>query len=145
MKKKINDLGDQEKIATLDMLYTAASSVSGRDAIKLFLRDLLTPSERIMLGRRIWIARLLISGETPAEVGRRLKVGPGTVYRVQKWLRDQFPGFEKAIKGLEKEMDRRAVRREASADPVSFAALKRKYPLHFLFFPNPKPEKQYRD
>lgn len=145
MKKKIEDLTKQERITTLDLLYTAAASVKGREAMKLFLRDLLTTSERVMLGRRIWIARLLLAGEGSAEIGRKLKVGSNTVWRVGKWLEDQFPGYEQALQGLEKEMDTRALKREASVEPFSFAALKRKYPLHFLLFPSPKPKKQYRD
>lgn len=145
MKKKMSDLGETERIKTLDMLYTAASVVKGRDAVKRFLRDLLTPSERIMLGRRIWIARLLLSGMNETEIRQRLGVSRTTVYRVSKWLEDQFPGYEDAIAGLEKEMDRRAIKREAGAEPFSYAALKSKYPLHFLLFPNPKPKKEYRD
>ncbi|MCA9362541.1 hypothetical protein KC906_04150 [Candidatus Kaiserbacteria bacterium] len=79
MKKKIDQLSEQEQIETLDILYTAASAVKGREATKAFLRDLLTPSERIMLGRRIWIARLLLQGYTQAEIGEKLQVGPNTV------------------------------------------------------------------
>src|SRR3989344_7729843 len=97
MKRKINDLSEKDKIQTLDLLYTAASSVHGRDAMKLFLRDLLTTSERVMLGRRVWIARLLLSGHSQVEIGKRLHVGPNTIWRVQKWLEDQFPGYEQAI------------------------------------------------
>lgn len=145
MKRKLSELTKEEMMRTLDMLYTAAASVKGRDAMKLFLRDLLTPSERIMLGRRIWIARLILQGTSSSEIERKLRVGQNTVARVERWLNDQFPGYEKALALLEKEMDRRAVRRESFADPFSFAALKRKYPLHFLLFPNPKPKKQYRD
>lgn len=145
MKRKIQELTDTERIKTLDLLYTAASSVKGRQAMKTFLKDLLTTSERVMLGRRIWIARLLLQGETPAEIGRKLKVGVNTVARVSRWLNDQFPGYENAIAEVEKEADRRAILREARADPFSFAALKRKYPLHFLLFPNPKPKRQYRN
>lgn len=145
MKKKVKDLTEQEQITTLDMLYTAAASAKDREAMKLFLRDLLTPSERVMLGRRIWIARLLISGETHVAIARKLLVGLTTIARIDKWLHDQFPGYEKVIEGLEKEMDKRAIKREASTDPFSFAALKRKYPLHFLLFPSPKPKKQYRN
>ncbi len=145
MKRKISELTEKERIKTLDLLYTAAASARGRDAMKSFLKDLLTTSERIMLGRRIWIARLLIQGMQITEIERTLKVGPNTVRRVEGWLEDQFPGYEKVLAEVEKEMDRRAVRRESFADPFSFAALKRKYPLHFLLFPNPKPKKQYRD
>jgi uncharacterized protein YerC len=136
MKKKVSELTAQERMETLDMLYTAAGSVRGRQATKEFLKDLLTPSERIMLGRRIWIARLLLSGESQAEIGRRLSVGPNTIWRVEKWLSDQMPGYENAIAGLEKEMITREEKRDNYAEPFSFKALKNKYPLHFLLFPS---------
>ena len=144
MKKRPRDLTREEKIRTLDMLYTAASGVKGRDAMKLFLRDLLTESERIMLGRRIWIARLLLQGKNYDEIARELQVGYGTIYRIEHWLRDQFTGYEMALKNLEKEMNKRAIRAEIKDNPFSYAAMKRKYPLHFLFFPEPKPKKKYR-
>ncbi|TAJ14912.1 hypothetical protein EPO56_01565 [Patescibacteria group bacterium] len=145
MKRKLGDLKKEEFIRTLDMLYTAAGAVKGRDAMKLFLRDLLTPSERIMLGRRIWIARLLLAGTERRNIMKKLKVGPNTIEKVARWLHDQFPGYEEALKGLEREMDNRALKREVTTDPFSFAAMKRRYPLHFLLFPTPKPKKKYRD
>ncbi len=133
MKRKIKDLSERERITTLDALYTAAGSLKGRAAMKLFLRDLLTESERIMLGRRILIARLLLLGTSRRDIGRRLGVGLDTVHRVEGWLRDQFPGYENAVRGLEKELDHRKKWR-SPAEPGSFTALKRKYPLYFLFF-----------
>jgi len=144
MKKKPQQLSKQEKIRTLDMLYTSFASIKGREDMKLLLRDLLTESERIMLGRRIWIARLLVQGEKYDDIAKKLKVGYTTVYKVERWLNDQFPGYEKAIKNLEKEFDERAIKREMADNPFSYAALKRKYPLHFLFFPEPKPKKKYK-
>ncbi len=145
MKRRRADLSDTEFIKTLDYLYTAAGAVRGRANVKTFLRDLLTPSERIMLGRRIWIARLLLAGHSQREIGARLKVGPKTVSSVKRWLHDQFQGYEGAIEGLEKEPDKRALQRERAAEPFSFAALKKKYPLHFLLFPTPRPKKKYTD
>ena len=70
MKVKLKDLGEKERITLLDSLYTAAGSVKGKGAMKLFLRDLLTESERVMLGRRVIIARLLIGGESSRGVAR---------------------------------------------------------------------------
>ena len=144
MKRKKDDLTEKEIMRTLDALYTAASTIKGRAAMKLFLRDLLTQSERLMLGRRILIARLLLSGATYDAIRSRLGVGYATIGRVHRWLRDEFPGYEEAIKGLEKEMDKRAVRAEIKDNPFSYAALKRKYALHFLLFPEPKPKHTYR-
>lgn len=134
MKRKIDDLSEQEKMETLDALYTAAGSISGRDATKAFLKELLTPSERIMLGRRIQIARMLLSGYSQATIGEALKVGPNTIWRVEKWLNGQMPGYKNAIKGLEKEMKKRNEKREIAQNPFGFTALKKKYPMHFLLF-----------
>ena len=136
MKVRIEKLSEIEIIQTLDTLYTAASAVQGRLAVKLFLRDLLTQSERIMLGRRIIIARKLIQGESYSSIVTSLGVGPDTIYRVQKWLNDQMPGYEQAITGLEKEFNRRQEKKLYAQSALY--RLKKKYPLHFLLFPTPK-------
>ena len=139
MRVRPHTLDEQTKIQTLDALYTAASALRGREAVKLFLRDLLTPSERIMLGRRILIAQRLLAGDSIRLISDDMKVGCDTVYRVQRWLHDQLPGYEQAIKEMEKEF---AGRRQRSEDKKLYASsalyrLKKKYPLHFLLVPGP--------
>ncbi len=136
MKKKMLELGEQERIKTLDALYTATSAVRGRAAMKLFLRDLLTESERVMLGRRILIARLLLSGATYDDIYARLGAGHGTIRGVRRWLADQMPGYEQAIAGMEAELDKREFKRKYAKSALF--RLKRKYPLHFLLFPDPR-------
>ena len=140
MKRKISELSKEEMIATLDALYTAASAIKGRDAMKLFLRDLLTPIERIMLGRRIIIARMLIAYVSYDEIGEQMQVGRATIGRVHRWLNDQFPGFENAIKEMEREFGARSKKRDEKYLYATSALfrLKKKYPLHFLLFPTPK-------
>lgn len=135
MKKKMSDLGEQERIKTLDALYTAAGAVRGRAAMKEFLRDLLTESERVMLGRRIIIARLLLQDETRDAIRERTGAGLATIDRVQRWLRDEMPGYENAIKAMEEELGRRDFKRKFSKSLLF--RLKRRYPLHFLLFPEP--------
>ena len=136
MKKKMSELSEQERIRTLDALYTAAASVRGRSAMKLFLRDLLTESERVMMGRRILIARLLLGGETRDAVRARTGAGYATIERVQRWLRDQLPGYEQAILTMEEELAKRDFKRKYATSMLF--RLKRRYPLHFLLFPEPK-------
>ncbi len=136
MKVKIKELSDTQRIETLDALYTAAGTVRGRDAMKVFLRDLLTPSERIMLGRRIIIARKLISRITYDDIAADMKVGHDTIHKVHRWLYDQFPGYEKAVAGMEKEFKKRETKRLYATSAI--ARLKLKYPGHFLLFPFPK-------
>jgi len=136
MKVKAKQLSDKQRIETLDTLYTAAGTVRGRNAMKLFLRDLLTESERIMLGRRIIIARKLIAGNTHREIETCMGVGKDTVWRIQRWLYDQLPGYEHAVAELEKELEKRKFKIQYAKSALF--RLKKKYPAHFLFFPNPK-------
>ncbi|MBI5645228.1 hypothetical protein HY970_03975 [Candidatus Kaiserbacteria bacterium] len=142
MKVRAKELSKQDRIEVLDALYTAAASIKGREAMKMFLRDLLTESERIMLGRRILIARMLIAGCTHRYIASGLHVGLDTVSKVHHWLDDQLPGYETAIDGMTKEFDKRyweskAGQRELYATNTLYR-LKKKYPLHFLLFPWPK-------
>ncbi len=136
MKVKAKQLPDKQRIEVLDTLYTAAGTVRGRSAMKLFLRDLLTESERIMLGRRIIIARKLIAGESHRDIEAQMGVGRDTIGRVQRWLWDQLPGYEQAVAELEKELEKRAFKKQY-AESALFR-LKKKYPAHFLLFPFPK-------
>ncbi|MGC9602191.1 MAG: Trp family transcriptional regulator [Minisyncoccia bacterium] len=139
MKVRTKELEESVRIKVLDALYTATSAIQGRAALKLFLRDLLTESERIMLGRRILIAQQLLQGERPTAIASNLKVGYDNIYRVQRWLSDQLPGYEQAIKEMEKELKKR---RDHYEDRRLYATnmlyrLKKKYPGHFLLFPTP--------
>lgn len=128
------------RMVTLDTLYTAAGTVRGRESMKQFLRDLLTESERIMLGRRIMIARHLLAQRSHRDIAHEMKVGHDTIQRVERWLKDQFPGYEQVVENLEKELNSRE---KKYRDKYLYATntlyrLKKKYPLHFLLFPMPK-------
>jgi uncharacterized protein YerC len=138
MKKRKADLSEKEVMRTLDALYTAAGSLWGRAAMKLFLRDMLTESERLMCGRRILIARQLLAGRTYDEIQKSMGTAVRTISKVQRWLNDEFPGYEEAVRGLERAQERRASRAEANR---LWRSLKRKYPLHFLLFPFPRSSK----
>ncbi len=136
-KVRLDALSNNDRVQYLDALYTAASSVQGRADIKEFLRDLLTPSERIMLGRRIHIARMLIVGTDYDRIQGGLHVGRDTIARVHRWLLDSIPGYERAIRGLEENYAQRKTIRSIDRTSLMFK-LKKKYPLHFLFFRYPK-------
>ncbi len=152
MKRRAKELTDEQRIKTLDALYTAAGTVKGRAAMKIFLRDLLTESERIMLGRRILIARELLAQKSYPNISAEMGSGFDTIARVERWLHDQFPGYEDAIRGMEKEFAARKPRplkNEKKKHPSetfnkrlyatsAIYRLKKKYPLHFLLFPWPK-------
>src|SRR3989338_6644758 len=132
MKVRAKELSKEDRIEVLDALYTAASAVKGRADMKLFLRDLLTESERIMLGRRILIARMLLEGCPHRYIEAGLHVGRDTVGRVHRWLDDSFPGYENAIAGMREEFDKRYWKSKAGQKKLyaksALFRLKKKYP-----------------
>ena len=134
MKVRPRKISNQDRIKYLDILYTAIGSLKSREEIKQFLRDLLTESERLMIGRRIVIAQKLLQDHSYNQIMKEMKVGPDTIMRVHRWLEDENDGYEKVIKNLEKVLEARQSKRKEFYDPYSFKGLKQKYPLHFLLF-----------
>ena len=124
----------EDKIKYLDALYTAIASLKSRDEVKSFLRDLLTESERIMIGRRILVAQKLLQEQSYIQIKQELGVGMDTIMRVQRWLEDENYGYEDTIKKLEKVLESRQKKIDKYHDPYSFEGLKRRYPMHFLLF-----------
>jgi TrpR-related protein YerC/YecD len=134
MKIKPRKTSNQDRIKYLDTLYTALSSLKSREEIKGFLKDLLTESEKIMLGRRILIAQMLLQDAGYDEIIKQLHVGADTIMRIHRWLEDERDGYEKAVLNLEKEFNKRISKKESQAEPCSFTWLRKKYPMHFLLF-----------
>lgn len=135
MKVKPRKIQNTDRMRYLDVLYTAMSGLKSREEIKNFLRDLLTESERVMVGRRIIVAQMLLEEKSYDGIVRELKVGKDTIMRVHRWLEDETEGYEKAIRQLEKILTARKEKRDkAYIDPFSFQGLKKRYPLHFFLF-----------
>jgi len=133
MKVKPRKVQKEDKIKYLDALYTSVSLIKGREEVKNFLRDLLTESERIMLGRRIIIAQKLLKEESYEQIAGDLRVGTDTINRVHRWLADETNGYEQVVKKLEKELNTRQAKAESKyIDPFSFKGLRKRYPLHFF-------------
>ena len=135
MKRKPEELDAKARKRCRDLLVAMANDAADHNVLEDFFTGLLTPSEQIMLGRRIWIARLLLGRKTYQEIGAELQVGPNTIHRTELWLQGLLPDYEAVLVQAETARLQSQKRRAAQYDPFSFAALKRKYPLHFLFFP----------
>lgn len=122
----------KERNKVLNEFYSLVSSLRTRGQIINFFKDLLTPSEAVMLARRIQIAKMLLRGDNYEEIKRKLKVGADTIIRVQRWLKGGFGGY---IKSLEKVIKREEAREEVKAmrdaDPHSIEGLAYRYPLYF--------------
>jgi uncharacterized protein YerC len=138
MKRKPSDLSPEDQAFTRKILFEAANTAKDAQQMKKFLEGLLTPSEQIMLGRRIWISRMILENKRYDEICERLHVGNSTIAGVELWLRGLLPDYGKHI---DRELKRTTLERRkqiARDNPFGLTALKTKYPLHFLLFPWPK-------
>lgn len=93
-----------------------------REGIELLLA-LLAYSERIMLARRIQIAKLLIQGKALHEIAKNLRVGETTVRSMDRWLATTFHDYRKILPTVIKEH-----KKHSSRDHL----LRTHHPLHFL-------------
>ena len=133
--RKLRAEDKKKYMKALDALYTVVAELTDREQVKRFLKDLLTESERLMVGRRILIAQKLLRDmpyqQIAAEMGG---VGMDTIMRVHRWLLDEEIGMEKIISKLENSLAvRKSLRSEGMTDPFSLAGIKKRYPGHYLF------------
>jgi len=120
----------KEKEKILNEFYFLVGSLKNREQVTNFFKDILTPSEIIMLARRIQIARLLLEGNNYMQISRKLKSGVDTITKVQKWLKE---GFGNYVKSLEK-ITKREKQGIKETDTDSLQGLANRYPLYFGLF-----------
>lgn len=64
---------------------------------KDFIEDILSPTERIMLIKRLAIAVLLTKGKTYDYIDHTLKVSRATIMNVSLWLKHGKGGYRKVV------------------------------------------------
>lgn len=65
-----------------------------------FIDILLTRTEKLMIGKRIAIALMLIKGHTPLEIDEKLKVALPTIYTVKTWLEEKGTEYQALLKKI---------------------------------------------
>lgn len=79
-------LSKRDRKLITEELVAVIGAAPDKKALDQLLHNLLTPSEIIMIGRRILIAEALLEGKTYREIHDKLKLGMSTVLLVEKWL-----------------------------------------------------------
>jgi len=79
-----------------DMFLSVLSSLSG-PVTNSFIEDLLSPTEQIMLGKRLAIAYMLKKGYGQRTIGNTLKVSLATISKISSTLKRGNNGFEAVI------------------------------------------------
>lgn len=93
--KQINHLAER--------IVSAALYIRDRKGLMLFFDDLLTTTEKAMLGKRMLIAVFLEHGYSYAEISNILKVSAATIGTISERLQKGGDGFRLALRKLERE------------------------------------------
>lgn len=130
MKIKTKNIRNDIRLKCLDALYTALDFAKENRGVKSFISDVLTESEKIMIGRRILIARELLIGRSYRDIVMEMGVGLDTVYKVRKWLGGRHKGIERFVENIRRSVKNVSKNRSGFLDyyPTSgLAEIKRRY------------------
>jgi len=84
-----HNLSKKTKRELLKDFYDFVSTLD-REETEDFFHNFLTSSEKIILARRLRIAKMLLQGYSQSQVRKKLKVGVSTVQFVQNWIKDEL-------------------------------------------------------
>ena len=128
-RRKVCEVAQNDRHEMLDEFFEIIAKLKNKDQVSKFFKDLLTPSEALMLTRRVAIAKLLLGGLNFREIQKELKVGVNTVNSVNRWLYAGFGGYMQELKDCKtkKEFQNKIPKTE-------WEKIKKKYPAHFFIF-----------
>ena len=78
----------------------ALVDIKSEREMERYIFDLLTPTEQIMLAKRLAIAALLIEGASYRGIAEQIKVSTATVGKVNLWLQTAGDGYRLAIEKI---------------------------------------------
>jgi TrpR-related protein YerC/YecD len=129
MKKRFHEVDPKERRKMLNDFCGMITRIKNNKDAEKFLRDLLTPSEIIMIMHRIEIAKMLLAGFPYEDIRKKLKVGHGTIGAVNRWLYSGFGGYMDQLRKAESKAQRKKV-----IPATEWQMMKKKYPAHFYIF-----------
>jgi TrpR-related protein YerC/YecD len=136
-KVKSNSFDPKEKYKIIGEFFEIISGLKSKKEIIDFFVGLLTPSEAIMMARRIQVAKMVIEGNGYDEIMKKMKVSSQTITKTEHWLHGK--GEEYAIwitshfKELNKALDNESKKRKGVSNYIYSSSVLDKYPNYRLW------------
>ncbi len=93
-----------------DLLIGSFSKAKRKDELLQFISDLLTPTERVMVSKRLAIAFLLLRKDYDyRQIAKILKVSTGTIARVNMVLNTQGKGYRDILNKIRRDENIKAI------------------------------------
>ncbi|RTZ69010.1 MAG: hypothetical protein DSZ21_00690 [Tenericutes bacterium] len=96
-KVKVYSIPKQERYQMVGEFFDIVAQLKTKQDIIDFFIGVLTPSESLMIARRIQIAKLLTKGDNYRRVQNELKVSPKTIQSVYHWLNERDEAYKKLM------------------------------------------------
>ncbi len=127
-KIKPHQINSKQKYVAIDNLFEVISALKTKQEIVNFFLGLFSPSESLMLARRIQIAKLLLEGGNYEDIRKALGVGNSTIQKTDLWLHGGDEKNSAWLSGTILSVEKKKTKSKGkSYDPAS---LLNKYPYH---------------
>ena len=83
-----------------ELLWEVIGSLKSKQETEKFFRDLLSPTEEIMLSKRLAIALMLLKKYDYRTISDILKVSTGTVGKISLWLKHEGEGYRRVLEKI---------------------------------------------
>lgn len=100
ISKKSVDGKILEKI--YDFLVIALTDIKNKGEMRAFLDSLITPTEKIMLAKRLAIVYLISENVSLGKISEMLAVTPSTICKIKVWLKIEGAGYSNAMEKIKK-------------------------------------------
>lgn len=132
-KIRAHEIDSKEKYKITGDFFEIILNLKLRKEIVDFFVGLLTPSEVVMLARRIQIARKLLEEKSYFEIKNELKVGSDTIFRTDKWLNSRGEEYKTWIKNCIEKVDSQKKDKKENKKIYDSWSLLNKYPEYRLW------------
>lgn len=85
-KVKIHSVNPREKYQIIGEFFEIVAGLRSKKEVVDFFIGLLTPSEAVMMARRIQVAKKILQGKNYEEIRKELKVSYQTITKTENWL-----------------------------------------------------------
>ena len=99
-KVKVYSVEKKEKQKIVSELFEIFVELKTKNEVFLFLLGLFTPSEVLMIARRIQVVKMIIDGASYDEIRKKLKVSNQTITKMEHWLRSDDTKTEFIMKKI---------------------------------------------
>lgn len=86
-----------------EIFFSTIVNLRSSEDVASFLEDFLTPTEKMMLAKRLAVAVMLAKGYDYREIRKTLKVSFHMVANVNLWLKYKGKGYQKVIERILRE------------------------------------------